>query len=238
MIQALLFDLDGTFADTAPDLTHTLNLMRTARDLAPIPLEFTRPVTSTGARGMLAVGFSLTPEHPHYPSMRQEFLDLYARNLCRDTTVFPGIPELLEHARIRGLAWGIVTNKAERLARPLIDALRVAERCGCIIGGDTTPCMKPHPEPLLAAARTIGVAPQNCVYIGDDRRDIDAGRAAGMKTIAVRYGYLNGGVPETWGADAVVNCPQDIIGYLEGVEPLGSDPRPITCRSNGGGLSM
>jgi N-acetyl-D-muramate 6-phosphate phosphatase len=136
MIQALLFDLDGTFADTAPDLTHTLNLMRTARDLAPIPLEFTRPVTSTGARGMLAVGFSLTPEHPRYPSMRQEFLDLYARNLCRDTTVFPGIPELLEHARIRGLAWGIVTNKAERLARPLIDALRVAERCGCIIGGD------------------------------------------------------------------------------------------------------
>jgi N-acetyl-D-muramate 6-phosphate phosphatase len=229
VIKALLFDLDGTFADTAPDLAYALNLMREARGLAPIPVEFTRPVTSTGARGMLAVGFSMTPEHPEYLAMRQEFLELYARHLCRETTLFPGIQELLAEAQARGLPWGIVTNKAERLARPLIELLSVSGRCGCVVGGDSTPRMKPHPEPLLAAAQLIGVAPQSCIYVGDDRRDIDAGRAAGMKTIAVRYGYLNGGVPETWGADRVVDCPQDIIGFLDAQEPFGQDAPPNAC---------
>jgi N-acetyl-D-muramate 6-phosphate phosphatase len=230
MISALLFDLDGTFADTAPDLAFALNLMREARGLPPVAVELTRPVTSTGARGMLSVGFSMTPEHPDYPALRQEFLELYARNLCRATRLFPGMAELLEHARLRGLAWGIVTNKAERLARPLVEQLHVANHCGCVIGGDTTPRMKPHPEPLLAAARLLEVPPHACVYVGDDRRDVDAGRAAGMKTIAVRYGYLNGGVPETWGADAVIDCPQDIVAFLDGPETFGSAAHPIASR--------
>jgi N-acetyl-D-muramate 6-phosphate phosphatase len=220
MIKALLFDLDGTFADTAPDLSLAMNLMREKRGMPTLPVALSRPVTSTGARGLLSVGFSITPEHADYPAMRQEFLDLYASNLWRHTTVFPGMPELLAAAAARGLKWGIVTNKAERFAKPLIAHLDTDNTCACVIGGDTAPRMKPHPDPLLAACSVIGIAPQHCLYVGDDRRDIDAGRAAGMKTIAVRYGYLNGGVPETWGADAVVDCPQDIIGFLDAQETL------------------
>jgi N-acetyl-D-muramate 6-phosphate phosphatase len=214
MTEALLFDLDGTFADTAPDLTHALNLMRTARGLGPVPLEATRPVTSTGARGMLRVGFSLAPEDEQYAPMRREFLALYSENLCRHTTLFPGMMELLRGIEARELQWGIVTNKAESMARRLIDLLGLGARCACVVGGDTAPRMKPHPDPLLAAAGMIGADTRACVYIGDDRRDVEAGRAAGMRTVAVRYGYLNGGDPDAWGADAVVDSPQDVLRYL------------------------
>jgi 2-phosphoglycolate phosphatase len=213
MITAILFDLDGTFADTAPDLALALNIMRAARELAPMPPEATRPVTSLGARGLLGVGFGMTPEHPDYPAMRTEFLDLYESNLCRETKLFPGMRELLESLADRGLQWGIVTNKAERFAKPLMDLLRVPG-CACVVGGDTTPRMKPHPDSLFAACRMLGVEPQACTYVGDDRRDIEAGRAAGMQTIAVRYGYLNGGEPDTWGADAIADCPQDVIRHV------------------------
>jgi len=214
MIKAVLFDLDGTFADTAPDLARALNLMLAARGLPPAPAEATRPVTSTGARGMLGVGFGITPEHTEYQAMREEFLGLYAKNLCVETTVFPGMPELLDGIESRGLKWGIVTNKAERFAKPLMVLLELATRCACVVGGDTTGVTKPSPEPLLAASRLIGIEPAQCIYVGDDRRDVEAGRAAGMKTIAVRYGYLNGGVPDTWGADYVVDCPQDVLAHL------------------------
>ena len=213
-LKAVLFDLDGTFADTAPDLARAVNLMREARGLPPVPPEATRPVTSTGARGMLGVAFSITPEHPDYVPMREEFLALYAKNLCVETAVFPGMSELLDGIEARGLKWGIVTNKAERFAKPLMALLQLAGRCACVIGGDTTGVTKPRPEPLLAASRLIGVEPADCIYVGDDRRDVEAGRAAGMKTIAVRYGYLNGGVPETWDADYVVDRPQDVLAYL------------------------
>ncbi len=213
MIKAVLFDLDGTFADTAPDLAHALNIMRATRNCAPIPAEATRPVTSMGARGLLGVGFDMTPEHPDYPAMRTEFLDLYEKNLCGATTLFAGMEELLAGLHARGLKWGIVTNKAERFAIPLLELLNVP-RCGCVVGGDTTSRMKPHPDPLLAACRMLDLEPQACIYVGDDRRDIEAGRAAGMRTIAVRYGYLNGGQPETWGADALVDCPQDILHHV------------------------
>ena len=213
-MRAVLFDLDGTFADTAPDLARAVNTMRAARDLPPLPVAATRPVTSTGARGMLGVGLGITPDHPEYLTLREEFLKLYAENLCRETTVFPGIPELLEHIEAQGWKWGIVTNKAERLAKPLIELLGLAQRCACVIGGDSTAHTKPHPDPLLAACRVIELDPAVCTYVGDDRRDVEAGQAAGMKTIAVRYGYLNGGEPDTWGADAVVDCPQDAIPHL------------------------
>lgn len=214
-MRAILFDLDGTFADTAPDLARAINTMRAARDLPPLPTAATRPVTSTGARGLLRVGLGITPDHPEYMTLREEFLKLYAENLCRETTVFPGIPELLAHIEAHGWKWGIVTNKAERLAKPLMDLLGLTPRCACVIGGDSTAHTKPHPEPLFAACRMIDVAPEACTYVGDDRRDVEAGRAAGMKTIAVRYGYLNGGEPDTWGADVVVDCPQDVIRHLK-----------------------
>lgn len=214
MIQAVLFDLDGTFADTAPDLGYAVNLMRKARNLPPVPEEKTRPVTSSGARGLLGAGFSITPDHADYLAMRDEFLNLYEANLCRDTRLFDGMAELINSLEARQLTWGIVTNKAERFALPLMKLLGYGTRSACVIGGDTTGKMKPHPEPLYAAAKAIQIAPEHCLYVGDDERDIQAGRAAGMKTIAVRYGYLNGSDPAAWGADAVVDKPLNIMNYL------------------------
>ena len=214
MIQAVLFDLDGTFADTAPDLGYAVNLMRKARNLPPVPEEKTRPVTSSGARGLLGAGFGITPDHADYLAMRDEFLNLYEANLCRDTRLFDGMAELINSLEARQLTWGIVTNKAERFALPLMKLLGYGTRSACVIGGDTTGKMKPHPEPLYAAAKAIQIAPEHCLYVGDDERDIQAGRAAGMKTIAVRYGYLNGSDPAAWGADAIVDKPLNIMDYL------------------------
>ncbi len=210
MAHAVLFDLDGTFADTAPDLGRTINLMRAARGLAPVALADTRRVTSLGARGLLGVGFGIGPEHADYAAMREEFLRLYENNLCQDTVLFPGIAALVDALEARRIVWGIVTNKAERYAKPLLQQLGYGTRAACIIGGDTTGHLKPHPAPLLAAARAIGIAAQDCIYVGDDQRDIEAGRAAGMRTVAVRFGYLNGSNPETWGADSLVSSPAEI----------------------------
>ena len=214
MIRAVLFDLDGTFADTAPDLGRAINIMRTARGLAPAAIADTRRVTSLGARGLLGVGFGIGPEHADYLAMREEFLRLYETNLCCDTVLFPGIAELIDHLEQRNIIWGIVTNKAERFARPLLQQLGYGTRAACIIGGDTTGHLKPHPAPLLAAAEAIGMAPPSCAYVGDDERDIQAGRAAGMRTVAVCFGYLNGGNPESWGADHVVSSPAEIEKLL------------------------
>ena len=217
--RAVLFDLDGTFADTAADLAYALNCMRASRGLRPVAIEVTRPVTSMGARGLLGVGFDILPGHADYAAMRDEFLQIYATNLCRDTRLFPGMSELIDTLEARELRWGIVTNKAERFARPLLDQLQVGTRAACIVGGDTTPHLKPHPAPLLAACTIMALAPSKCVYVGDDRRDVEAGRAAGMRTIAVRYGYLNGGDPESWGADAVIATPQELLRHLPGHSP-------------------
>ncbi|MDP2398963.1 MAG: phosphoglycolate phosphatase [Burkholderiales bacterium] len=214
MTTAVLFDLDGTFADTAPDLGLAVNTMRAARGLSPVPLADTRRVTSLGARGLLSVGFGITPEHPDYLAMREEFLQLYENKLCCETTLFPGMAELIDRLEQRNVVWGIVTNKAERFAKPLMLQLGYATRAACIIGGDTTAHMKPHPAPLLAAAEAIGIAPQSCLYVGDDERDIRAGRAAGMRTVAVRFGYLNGSNPEDWNADSLVSSPLEIENIL------------------------
>ncbi len=214
MTAAVLFDLDGTFADTAPDLGRAVNAMRAARGLAPVPLADTRRVTSLGARGLLGVGFGIGPDHADYPAMREEFLHIYENNLCCDTALFTGMAELIARLEQRNIIWGIVTNKAERFAKPLMQQLGYAQRAACIIGGDTTPHMKPHPAPLLAAAKIIGYAPEQCIYVGDDERDIQAGKAAGMQTIAVRFGYLNGSNPDAWGADSVVDSPADILKKL------------------------
>jgi 2-phosphoglycolate phosphatase len=214
MSEAVLFDLDGTFADTAPDLGRAVNAMRTARGLAPVPLADTRRVTSLGARGLLGVGFGIGPDHADYLAMRDEFLRIYENNLCCDTVLFPGMAELINRLELRKINWGIVTNKAERFAIPLMQQLGYATRAACIIGGDTTGHMKPHPAPLLAAATAIDIAPQSCIYVGDDERDIQAGRAAGMRTVAVRFGYLNGSSPDLWGADVIVSTPAEIENII------------------------
>lgn len=219
MIKAVLFDLDGTLADTAPDLGYAVNHMRGTRGLPPLPISATRPVTSLGARGLLNVGFGLGPEHRDYGAMREEFLSLYEKNICRETRLFPGAPELLDALEARGLRWGIVTNKAERLARLLLGMLGMTSRAACIIGGDTTSKTKPHPDPLFAACRAITERGSDCIYVGDDRRDIEAGHAAGMKTAAAGWGYLNGGDPGSWNADWILEQPQDLLRLLPHTRP-------------------
>ncbi len=214
MIKAVLFDLDGTFADTAPDLGYAINRMRETRGLPPLPLSVTRPVASLGARGLLNAGFGLGPDHADYAALREEFLAIYEANICRETRLFPGIGELLEALEKRGLRWGIVTNKAERLARLLLDRLQVASRAACIVGGDSTANLKPHPDPLLAACKALREEPRACLYVGDDLRDVEAGHAAGMKTAAVRWGYLNGGDPGSWNADWIVGQPRELLRHL------------------------
>lgn len=215
MFQAILFDLDGTLADTAPDLCNALNAMRAARSLAPVPLEKTRPVTSSGARGLLGAGFGITPEHAGYIALRDEFLERYETDICRDTRLFPGMAELLATLESRGTPWGVVTNKAERFTHPLLRALDLHHRAACIVGGDTTPHAKPHPAPLLAASERLGLPPQACLYVGDDERDIVAGRAAGMRVAAAGYGYLgHGKPPQEWGADYHVDAPLAILDLL------------------------
>ena len=211
MIRAVLFDLDGTFADTAPDLGYAVNLMRASRGLTPVPEAQTRPVTSSGARGLLGAGFGIAPDHVDYNAMRDEFLNHYEANLCRETRLFDGMAQLVDTLEARALTWGIVTNKAERFALPLMRLLGYGTRAACVIGGDTTGKLKPHPDPLYAAARAIKIDPSNCLYVGDDTRDVQAGRAAGMTTVAVRYGYLNGSDPAEWGANAIVDTPLEIL---------------------------
>ncbi len=213
-MRAVLFDLDGTFADTAPDLGRAVNQMRAARGMAPVALADTRRVTSLGARGLLGIGFGMGPDHADYAAMRDEFLQIYENNLCCDTRLFPGMAELVDRLEADGRLWGIVTNKAERFALPLLQQLGYGQRAGCIIGGDTTKHMKPHPAPLIAAALKLDLPPAACVYVGDDERDIQAGKAAGMRTVAVRFGYLNGSDPDSWHADLVVEQPYAILDAL------------------------
>ncbi len=215
MIEAVLFDLDGTLADTAPDLGYALNQQRIARGLSTIPLELIRTEASAGARGLLGLGFNISPSDSDYPDMREEFLDLYAARLCHDTQLFPGVSELLDQLDIRKLPWGIVTNKPARFAKPLIHLLGLSQRAACLISGGDTTHSKPHPEPLLAASHALAVAPDTCIYLGDDMRDVEASLAAGMEPVIARYGYLgNGHPPESWGARYLIDRPRELLAYL------------------------
>ena len=215
MIRAVLFDLDGTLADTAPDMARTVNLLRGRRGLAPVPLAQVRPHVSKGARGMICSAFGMTPEHPDFMGLREEFLEAYVDNLCVDTRLFPGMEELLGTLEARGIAWGVVTNKFERFARPLMEGLGLGERAGVVVGGDTCARAKPYPDPLLFAAMSLEVPPAEALYVGDDERDVQAARAAGMPVLAAGYGYLGDGPPpEAWGADAVVATAGGIGEWL------------------------
>ena len=207
---AVLFDFDGTLADSAPDLAAALNAMRAARHLDALPLDTLRPYASSGARGLLRVGFGLTPDVPVYAQMRQEFLARYDERICAETRLFPGVAELL--ARL-GRPWGIVTNKALRLTQRLVAALRLQPHC--VVGGDSTPHLKPHPAPLLLAAEHLNLSSNGIAYVGDDLRDIQAARAAGMRAIAVEWGYHGpGGSPHGWQADVVLKNPLDLMEHL------------------------
>ena len=209
--RSVLFDLDGTLADTAPDLGYALNQLRLARGLPELPTEQLKIHASSGARGLLHAGFGMRPEDPAYLQMRDEFLDIYEKNLSRGTTLFPGVAALLDELDARGMAWGIVTNKAQRFTFPLLRALALMDRAGCVICGDTTPFAKPHPAPLIEALSRLGTTPDLCMYVGDDERDVQAGRAAGMRVIVARYGYLgNGTPPEQWGADGFVDSAAEL----------------------------
>ena len=214
-VRAVLFDLDGTLADTAPDLARALNRLRAANDLAPMPAEITRSYTSSGARGLLKIGFGLNPEDERYEALKLQFLDFYAAEICVDTRLFDGMAALLDQLDQDRLPWGVVTNKAERFTFPVLKGLRLADRAACIVGGDTTARLKPHPDPLLHAAAALKISPSACLYLGDDLRDVQSARAAGMRSLAARYGYLGDGGPiESWQADAIIDHPREVLDYL------------------------
>lgn len=213
--EAVLFDLDGTFADTAPDLGAALNHVRGLHHLPPLPLEVTRLQASHGSAGLIKLGFNVEPDSAKFPALRNAFLAHYTANICARTTLFPGMAELVDALEQRGLPWGIVTNKPHRFTLPLMQALGYDKRAACLVSGDTCAHAKPHPAPLLHAAKIMGVAAQNCLYLGDDKRDMQAGRAAGMKSLIALFGYID---PEadlnSWQADASIASPVDLLAYL------------------------
>lgn len=214
-IRAILFDLDGTLVDTAPDLGHALNLQRARHGLAPLADELIRPQASHGARGLLGLGFGLQPDDPRFARMREEFLQFYADNICRHSRPFPGILELLDALDARQLKWGVVTNKPACFTEPLLSILDLAERAACIVSGDTCPESKPHPAPMLAAAELCGATPAQCVYLGDAERDIQAARAAAMPALVAAWGYLDAAdQPHAWGALAQIHHPAEVLDYL------------------------
>ena len=210
---AVLFDFDGTLADTASDLARPLNRLRAARGLPQLPLESLRPFASAGARGLLEAGLGILPDDPEFKPLREAFLQHYADEICVDTRLFPGIDTLLAEIESRGLRWGIVTNKSTHLTRKIVAALGLERRAACVVCGDTTPHLKPNPASLLHAAKELALAPADCVYLGDDRRDVDAARAAGMRSVAVGWGY--GENLESWNADAVIVRPMDLLVRLQ-----------------------
>jgi len=213
--RAVLFDLDGTLIDSAPDLAGACNDMRVARGLAPLPFERLRPMVGSGARGMVGVAFEAVPGDAGYLDLRDEFLRRYQERMTTETRLFEGVAVLLEQLRRDGIPWGIVTNKATRFAEPLVAWLGLTEAGAVLVCGDTTPHAKPHPAPLLEAARRLAIDPAACSYVGDDRRDVDAGRAAGMATVVAAWGYLGLGDPvSAWGAGTVVDHPDDLARHL------------------------
>jgi phosphoglycolate phosphatase len=214
-VSAVLFDLDGTLIDSAPDLGAAADQMRVRRGLASLPLQTYRPLCGAGARGMLEIAFAMGPEHPDFEAMREEFFSTYERCMTERTFAFEGVSELINALNTRGLAWGVVTNKSKRFTDPLTAAMPLFASAGAIVSGDTTPHAKPHPAPLLEAARRLGIAPDQCLYVGDDERDIVAGHAAGMRTVAATYGYLGSQSDvAAWKAHAQINSPLALLQLL------------------------
>lgn len=215
MIASVFFDLDGTLVDTAPDLGHALNLQRQIHGKPALPDAQIRPVASHGSRGLLALGFGITPSDANYAAMRTEYLQLYRQVLTRSPTLFAGMATLLDTLDQRAIKWGIVTNKPSQFTVPLVQAMGLQQRAACVVSGDDAKNPKPSPDTLLMACRLAKVAPASCLYIGDAQRDIEAGKAAGMKTLVALFGYLaDTDLPETWGADGLIQSAEAVLDYL------------------------
>jgi phosphoglycolate phosphatase len=213
---AILFDLDGTLADTAPDLGRALNLQRQRHGLPPLPDEVIRPYASHGSRGLLGIGFDLSPEDDTFAAMRDEYLALYDEVFCQQPMLFDGVADVLAAIEGKGLQWGVVTNKPSRFTVPLMQALGLSDRAASIVSGDDCERPKPYPDTLLLASRQAGVDPENCWYVGDAERDIIAGRAAGMHTLVATYGYLGeDDRPEAWNAQGMISTPQELLSLLK-----------------------
>jgi len=218
-IRLVLFDLDGTLADTAPDLAAIANRLREARGLAPLPLEELRPLASHGARGLIGRALKVAPPSEEYEALKQQFYAWYDAALCVHTRLFPGMQTTLDVLERRAIQWGIVTNKIGRFTDPLVRSLGLSKRAACVVSGDTTTHAKPHPEPLLHALRACSVEQSAAVYVGDDRRDVEAGRAAGMRTVVASYGYLGHGADtSTWRADHEIATPLELVRWIDSFE--------------------
>lgn len=215
-VKAVLFDLDGTLIDSAPDLGSAADKMRVDRGLASLTLEEYRPMAGAGARGMLGVAFNISVDHPDFPAMREEFFSNYERCMTSRTYAFDGVAQLIVDLLHLDYSWGVVTNKSMRFTDPLTRSMPLFSSAKTIISGDTTPYAKPHPEPLFEAARRLAIVPSECLYVGDDERDIVAGLAAGMRTVAATYGYLGQATnPVHWNAHAIINSPAELLQLLK-----------------------
>lgn len=215
-IECVLFDLDGTFADTAPDLHYALDQVLVSRGELPMPFEQVRPAVSHGSQAMIKVGFDLQPGDTDYETLRIEFLRIYRENIARKTKLFDGMERLLEELELRNIPWGIVTNKPAWLTDPLMEALGYHRRAACIVSGDTADHPKPHPAPMLYACRMAGVDPTHCLYVGDAKRDIEAGQNAGTQTLVALFGYLaEEDKPDDWHASGAVKHPLEILQWLD-----------------------
>ena len=215
-IRTVLFDLDGTLADTAPDLAAALNSVLVEQGLAPLPFEQIRPVVSHGGIALIELGFGVSPGDKQFDELRQRLLQIYRDNIAVETRLFDGMAELLATLEQRGLNWGVVTNKPAWLTVPLMQQLGLAERAATIVSGDTLVERKPHPAPMLLACEQAGSQPQQCLYVGDAERDIQAGHNAGMLTLVALFGYISvNDEPQNWGAHAMIRTPLDVLGYLD-----------------------
>jgi phosphoglycolate phosphatase len=214
-LQAFLFDLDGTLVDTAPDMAGALNQLRAEHDIAPLPYEVIRPWVSHGATALVKLGFGQDLALARMEALRLRYLDLYAARLCMESTLFPGMADVLAALEAKGRAWGVVTNKPAFLTEPLLEGLGLRRRAGCIVSGDTLPQRKPDPGPVRHACALLGLPEANCVMVGDAERDIVSARAAGSPSIAAAFGYvLDDDDPHGWGADAVVEHAKELLAWI------------------------
>lgn len=215
MIAAVLFDLDGTLADTAPDLGLALNRLLAEENRPQQPYAAIRPVASHGARGLIELGFGIEPDHPDFCRLRSRFLELYDACYCEETRLFEGVSELISKLAERGIPWGIVTNKPARFTDPLLAALPLPATPGVAVSGDTVGVAKPDPKPMYYAAEMLNVDPAHCFYVGDAERDIEAGRKSGMTTVLAAYGYIaTTDRPDEWGADIHIRHPLELLAHL------------------------
>ncbi|MBE9526015.1 MAG: HAD-IA family hydrolase [Proteobacteria bacterium] len=216
MIKAVLFDLDGTFADTAPDLAAALNQVLTEEGHTPLAYDIIRPVVSHGGVALIRLGFNLDEQHIDFERLKNRLLTIYENNISTLTTLFDGMDSLLDTLEENNIVWGIVTNKPAWLTNPLMQQMGYSDKAATIVSGDTTAQRKPHPEPLFYACREMACEASDCIYVGDAERDIIAGNRAGMKTLTALFGYIEkDDIPEQWGADAMIQHPQEIADYLE-----------------------